>query len=197
MVRELNASIRTLEDAEQVRQDTETVLRNKKYARLGLGALGAWAAGGAGQTKSHEQELDEVRANTISAHRDSVLLYLRRKLEACGNFHKEMAEKRFIRQMEKNKSMLATSQRPLPDFSGLDSMPLPAPKRSTSTAAHLEARYAYPEEEPTPEQLQEFEKQNEDMLKHYESTLDQVKYAMDDLWHCDRADYFIEPRRNR
>jgi len=177
MLRGLNASIRTLEEAEQIRQDTKSAITRQKYARLGLGALGSWAAGGAGQSKSHEQELEEVKANTISAHRDSVLWYLRQKLQECAKFQSEMMEKRLMRELEKNKSMLARSRKPLPDLGGFEGMPTPLPKASTSTAAHMEAQNLYPEEELSPEQLQMFEKQNQDMLKHYESTLDQVKYV--------------------
>ena len=109
-MRELNASIRNLADAEQLRQNTQTTITRKKYARLGLGALGSWAAGGAGQTKSFEQEQDEAKANAISMHRESVLWYLRQKLQECGSFQASMMEKRIMREMEKNRSVLEKSQ---------------------------------------------------------------------------------------
>jgi syntaxin 18 len=50
-------------------------------------------------------------------------------------------------------------------------------KYSASTAAHSETQQLYPEQELTQEQIQMFEKENQDMLKHYESTLDQVRYV--------------------
>lgn len=47
-----------------------------------------------------------------------------------------------------------------------------------SGPVQLETQQQYhPEEELTPEQIQMFERENQDMLKHYESTLDQVRYV--------------------
>jgi syntaxin 18 len=173
-LRELNASIRNLADAEQVRQDTETIVTRKKYARLGLGALGSWAAGGAGHTKSHEQEIDESRANSISQHRESVLWYLRQKLQECGSFQASMMEKRIMREVEKNRSVLAKSRGgPIPELGGFNDA---RSKYTAPDAAHMEQKSNTEHELGlTPEQIQMFEKENQDMLKHYESTLDQVK----------------------
>jgi hypothetical protein len=42
----------------------------------------------------------------------------------------------------------------------------------------VDAQQSDPEQELSPEQLQMFEKENQDMLKHYESTLDQVRYVL-------------------
>jgi len=153
-------------------------LNRKKYARLGLGALGSWAAGGAGQTKSYEQELDEAKANAISTHRESVLWYLRQKLQECGSFQASMMEKRILREMEKNKSVLAKSRAgPMPELGGFSHAPVPPTKYSSNTVANMESQQSNLEQELTPEQIQMFEKENQDMLKHYESTLDQVRYV--------------------
>ncbi|TVY16898.1 Syntaxin ufe1 [Lachnellula arida] len=178
LLRELNSGIRNLADAEQLRQNTETTLMRKKYARLGLGALGSWAAGGAAQSKSYEQELEESRANAISGHRESVLWYLRQKLQECGSFQASMMEKRILREVEKNRGVLANA-RPgaMPEFGGFEDVPVPPSKYKGSSSAHLETQAHQPEEELSPEQIQMFEKQNQDMLKHYESTLDQVRTA--------------------
>jgi len=183
LLRELNASIRNLADAEQLRQNTQTTITRKKYARLGLGALGSWAAGGAGQTKSFEQEQEESKTSAITMHRESVLWYLRQKLQECGSFQASMMEKRILREMEKNRSVLEKSQSaPMNDYGYAAGS-----SRYNATAAHMEAPTFNPEEELTPQQIQMFEKQNQDMLKHYESTLNQVSYV---LWleleavHC-------------
>ncbi|KAG7129523.1 hypothetical protein HYQ44_001518 [Verticillium longisporum] len=69
MLRELNASIRALEEAETLRRETEAALIRKKFVR-GLGALGAWAAGdgalsgsgGSGGSKTAEHAAAEARA---------------------------------------------------------------------------------------------------------------------------------------
>jgi hypothetical protein len=179
LLRELNASIRNLADAEQLRQNTETTLARKKYARLGLGALGKWAAGGAGQTKTDEQELDEAKSNAIKMHRESVLWYLRQKLQECGSFQASMMETRIMREIEKNRSVPAKPRtRTLPELGGFDNVPVPPTKyKGHKAAAMEEAQVLYPEQELTPEQIQMFEKENQDMLKHYENALDQVRTA--------------------
>ncbi|CZR64792.1 related to syntaxin 18 [Phialocephala subalpina] len=175
VLRDLNARIRMLSDAEEVRQNTQATVRNKKYARLGLGALGKWAAGGIGESKTMEEQLDEAKTNAISMHRENVLWYLRQKLQECGAFQASMMEKRIYREMEKNKSTLAKSKM------GMSNIAFDAPSSSKpytpTTRAALEVQELYPEEELTEEQIQMFEKENQDMLKHYESTLDQVRTA--------------------
>jgi syntaxin 18 len=192
LLRELNASIRNLADAEQLRQNTETTVTRKKYARLGLGALGSWAAGGAGHTKSYEQELDEAKAGAISMHRESVLWYLRQKLQVCGSFQASMMEKRLLREMEKSRSILANTQTEPIDFGFGDSQNYGA----SSSKPHMETPIFKPEEELTPEQIQIFEKENQDMLKHYESTLDQVKYIQLTLFNQFDTNSAIERRRS-
>lgn len=169
-------------DAEQLCQKTEATLIQKKYGRLGLGALGSWAAGGIGQTKSHDQEVEEARANAIKTHREGVVWYLSQKIQQCSLFQAVMMEKRLRREMEKNKSALAKSRAPIPELGGFDNAPVPPTKHNPSTAAHLETKHGNPEEDLSPEQIQMFEKENQDMLKHYESTLDQVRYA--DMVSC-------------
>jgi syntaxin 18 len=178
LLRELNASIRNLADAEQLRQNTETTLIRKKYARTGLGALSTWASGGASQGKSYDQEQDEAKAGAIKMHRESVLWYLRQKLQECGSFQASMMETRIMREMEKNKSVLYKAHgKPIPELGGFDDAPVPPPKYGNSKTVHLEGQKTQnPEDDLSPEQLQMFEKENQDMMKHYEATLDQVRY---------------------
>ena len=184
-------------DAELLSQQTETTLIRKKYARLGLGALGSWAAGGAGQTKSHEQELDEAKANAIKTHREGVFWYLSQKIQQCSLFQAVMMEKRLRREMEKNKSALAKSRAPMPELGGFDNAPVPPTKSNASTAAYLEAQQLDPEQELSPEQIQMFEKENQEMLKHYESTLDQVRYVCMVLPYGVLLIHSAERRRSR
>lgn len=179
LLRDLNASIRNLADAEQLRQNTETTLTRKKYARLGLGALGSWAAGGAGHTKSYHQEQEEARANALSMHRESVLWFLRQKLQECGSFQASMMEKRIMREVEKSRSVLAKSRSaPMAELGEFRDVPVPPAQFPGSGAAHMETQQYDPEQELTPEQIQMFEKENQNMLKHYESTLDQVRFVL-------------------
>ena len=89
----------------------------KKRAKRGLGALGRWAAGGAITAKSPEEEAEEAKANTIKAHRESIIWSLQRALEICGRYQSSMMEIRLTREVEKSKSVLhkARSTLPVPD----------------------------------------------------------------------------------
>ncbi|KAI2640856.1 hypothetical protein GGS26DRAFT_540073 [Hypomontagnella submonticulosa] len=181
MLRELNASIRRLADVEQARSEIESRVIQKKFAR-GLGALGAWAAGGSQSNKSPEHAEAEGRANAISAHRDSVLWLLRHRLQECVKTQQDMMEIRLMREMEKSRSVLAKSRRPdIPPgaLGNLQEAGSPVEsKRKASQALPPDEKPSYtPAEGLTPDQIQMFEKDNQDMLKHYESTLDQVKTA--------------------
>lgn len=150
----------------------------KKYARLGLGALGSWAAGGAGQTKSFEHTQDEAKANAINMHRENVLWYIRKKLQECMSIQEEMMKKRLLRIVEKNRSGLAKSRElAMPGSPGFDRFKTSptSPKRNTLTPAEMEVQNLYPEQELSMEQVQILEQENQDMLRHYEDTLDQVK----------------------
>ncbi|KAI0198069.1 hypothetical protein F4808DRAFT_267416 [Astrocystis sublimbata] len=182
LLRELNASIRRLADVEQARADIEVKVIQKKFVR-GLGALGAWASGGASTSKSPEHATAEERAKTITTHRDSVLWLLRHRLQECVKTQQDMMEVRLMREMEKNRSVLAKARgQDMASSHGAGAM-----KSSGSfTERRRASSAAWPQEEPpshdagndlTPEQLQMFEKDNQDMLKHYESTLDQVRTA--------------------
>ncbi|KAJ3567416.1 hypothetical protein NPX13_g6775 [Xylaria arbuscula] len=183
LLRELNASIRRLADVEQARADIETKVIQKKFNR-GLGTLGAWASGGIATGKSAEQTTAEERAKTISIHRDSVLWLLRHRLQECVKTQQDMMEIRLMRELEKNRSVLAKAR-------GQDAVSLHSAKSfvgpsekatdwkpETSHSMHRDEGQSYDATaDLTPEQLQMFERDNQDMLKHYESTLDQVRYV--------------------
>ncbi|KAI0021604.1 snare-complex protein syntaxin-18 N-terminus-domain-containing protein [Xylariomycetidae sp. FL0641] len=183
MLRELNASIRRLADVEQARTEIEHKLIQKKFVR-GLGALGAWAAGGAVTSKSPEHQVAEDCVNTLSSHRDGVLWLLRHRLQECVQTQQEMMEIRISREMEKSRSVLAKSH--THDNSALRSLTGDHNMGTSMESAKPPAPQSLPADEPpssnltgdlTAEQVQMFEQDNQDMLKHYESTLDQVRTA--------------------
>ncbi|KAI1135074.1 hypothetical protein F5Y05DRAFT_191218 [Hypoxylon sp. FL0543] len=181
MLRELNASIRRLADVEQARSEIESKVIQKKFAR-GLGALGAWAAGGTAISKSPEHVAAEEHAKMVSAHRDGVLWLLRHRLQECVKTQQDMMEIRLMREMEKNRSVLAKARRPDASFSTVGNVPESVspvePKRRASQPLPPDETASYaPSGDLTVEQIQTFEKDNQDMLKHYESTLDQVRTA--------------------
>ncbi|KAI0177979.1 hypothetical protein BJ166DRAFT_36632 [Pestalotiopsis sp. NC0098] len=182
LLRDLNAKIRQLADAEQIRQETEAQLLKKKFAR-GLSALGSWASGGAGggSSKSAEYKHAEDAANSVNTHRESVLWMLRQRLQECVKTQQGMMEVRLNREMEKQRSVLARAGviEGMPG-NGTREPSSPSSKRRSSHAAWQEEgqQPSYnPQDELSPEQIQMFEKENHDMLQHYESVLGQVRTA--------------------
>ncbi|KAF7886039.1 hypothetical protein EAF00_010142 [Botryotinia globosa] len=178
LLRELNFNIKSMDEAEGIRYTTETLIIQSKYARA-LGRLGNWAAGGGEQSKSLEQQLEEAKLNAIKIHRDNIIWYLRQKLSECGKLQASMMEIRIMREVEKNKSNLAKSRAMMPDLGNLrDSS---STKFTSSGDIHLEVPSPSPsqpsDDQLSLEQLQMLAEENHDMVKHYQSTLDQVKTA--------------------
>ncbi|KOS18249.1 Syntaxin ufe1 [Escovopsis weberi] len=173
MIRELNASIRHLDEAEQLRRETEATIIHKKYAR-GLAGLGAWASGGPAGSKSAEHAAAEGQAQHTGLHRDGVMWFLRQRLELCCRTQQEMMETRLAREIEKSRSLLVA---PMGDFAEFT----PTHKAKTRHAAE-EAPADHAAETDitrglTSEQVQMFEEDNLNMMEHYESTLDKVRTA--------------------
>lgn len=183
LLRELNHAVKGLSDTEQLRQEAERTIAYKKRAKQGLGMIGRWAAGGALTAKSPEEVLEEAKANTLKVHRESIIWYLQRQLEECGRFQSSMMEIRLAREVEKSKSILykARATMPIPeDYSGANGG-LQAPKEYRGkTSAQQDEESKAVEQQLDPEQLQLFAQENQDMLKHYEDTLDQVRYVIPD-----------------
>ncbi|SPO03220.1 related to syntaxin 18 [Cephalotrichum gorgonifer] len=183
IIREINASIRILDDSEHRRRDDEEAAIRRKYAG-GLGALGSWAAGG---KKTEEHKAAEARALDIGIHRDGVLWLLRKKLELCCATQQSMMEARLTREMERNRSVLANATVPLPGYNPTQSAAAYAmgvPEKSTHAegvpTSEQHGSYA-PDSNLTQEQVQMFEKGNQDMMTHYQETLDKVRTAEQSL----------------
>ena len=182
LIRELNFTIRNLAQAEQVRQDAQSTIALKKRANRGFGLLARWAEGGAITAKSPEEELEEARAKTVNVHRESIIWYLQQKLEECGRFQSSMMEIRLTREVEKSKSMLYKARGSMvpPDSStGMNGSytggSTSVYRGQSSHAEEMDRKEA--EQQLSPEQLQLFAQENQDMLKHYEDSLDQVRYG--------------------
>lgn len=138
--------------------------------------------------RSPEEELEEAMQNTTKVHRESVIWYLRRKLEEAAEVQREMMQTRLDREVEKSKSVLYKTRgvAGLPvedtDSRGMDGHG----KASIANGSYKAGRSKLPDEEErkkieqqlSPEQLQLFAQENSDMLKHYEDTLDQVRYVI-------------------
>lgn len=176
MIRELNASIRALDDAEQLRRETESAVIRKKYVR-GLGALGSWASGGVASNKTEEHAAAEAHARDVGIHRDGILWFLRQRLELCCRTQQEMMEARLTREMEKSRSLLSKSGAFAGDFAEHP----PSARRLSQAASGGQVPTSEgalaSDEGLTDEQIQMFEEGSQDMMKHFENSLDKVRYV--------------------
>ncbi|OQO05531.1 hypothetical protein B0A48_09301 [Cryoendolithus antarcticus] len=84
LLRQLNAAIAKIRQAEDARRKTVDVVALSKRATGGLGALGRWAAGGAVTAKSLEEELEEAREKSVAGFREGVILFLQERLRDAG-----------------------------------------------------------------------------------------------------------------
>lgn len=160
-----------------MRQSADETIALRKRATKGLGALGRWAAGGAITAKSPEEELQEAKQNMVKIHRDGVIWYLSRKLEMVGGFQASMMEIRLEREREKSKSVLykarGTIAPAMDDPSGGHGAG--SGSRTGNAGVLDETSGQQVEQQLSEEQLQLFAEENQDMLKHYEDTLDKVR----------------------
>lgn len=171
MIRELNASIRSLDEAEQLRRETESAIIRKKYTK-GLGALGSWASGGIASSKSAEHAAAEGQALQLGGYRDGVIWFLRQRLELVCRTQQDMMETRLRRELEKSRSMLPVGD--LAEFVPTTHRSHQQPSGDAFPTGTDE--YAVPATEGlTQEQVQMFEEGNQSMMEHYESTLDKVR----------------------
>ena len=159
----LKSSIRTiltlitrLESAEQIRAATAKSVLEKKYASF-RAIFG----------DDVERRTEEARLGVENAHREAVIWGLKNALEIVSEEQRRRQEIRLQREVEKSGSLLHRIQ-------GM---------RSTAPVVLAEEQGAAGVEELTQEQIQMFELENQGMVKHYEDTLQQVKYVMNlDLW---------------
>ncbi|KAK5998551.1 Syntaxin-18-like protein [Cladobotryum mycophilum] len=176
MIRELNAGIRHLDEAEQLRRETETTIIQKKYAR-GLAGLGSWASGGLASSKSAEHATAEGQAQQTGLHRDGVMWFLRQRLELCCRTQQEMMETRLAREIEKSRSLLDVPMGDFAEFTPTHKTRQAPPIGGSDFAATSEHVSEDVTQGLTDEQVQMFEEGNQSMMEHYESTLDKVRTA--------------------
>jgi hypothetical protein len=184
LLRQLNGAITGLKQAEDVRNQTADSVALSKRAR---GGLGRWAAGGAVTAKSPEELAEEAARKTVAAVRESVILYLQRKLEEAGRVQSEMMDVRLTREVEKSKSILAKSAITGGVPRARDETPEHTrPSSSSAKRKRFSGKFSEDDEprdtpgarqELTEEQLQLFAEENHELLKHYEDQLDQVRTA--------------------
>ncbi|MCJ1277236.1 hypothetical protein MMC21_005046 [Puttea exsequens] len=185
ILRDLTASLRQLTDAETVRRGTAAKVLAKKYASGNL--LTRWAAGGGVQGgKNTEQIEEEERLETVGMWRDGVVWFLGRGVEGLGESWRGMVERRVGRERERGRSVLYAMKNGQQDgesVGGGEGGWREGPgagwggERMGAKDVAMEEEARREMEMLSPEQLQLFAKENQDMLKRYEDTLDQVRTA--------------------
>lgn len=183
LLRDLSSTVTALQAAEEARQIRDESLAKHKRARAGLGALGRWAAGGILTEENKEETAEQAQANGVKAHTKSVIWFLKHRLAECGQLQHTMQQIRIDRQTEKSKSVLYKTRGsdPVPVWeddiaSGFGMKDkafqngriagLPAQEFENSSSS---------QDNMNEEQMQLFAKENQDMLKHYENKIDQVR----------------------
>jgi hypothetical protein len=157
------------------------------------------------RVKSPEELEKEAAQATLDGHRESVIWYLRWRLGIAAEFQRDMMETRIQREVEKSKSVLYKVKNVSGSSQGETSLgqnasgaefertngisnsthslsgkegPL-AGFNSTNSGARVESvdrnQMTEIENSLSPEQLQLFSQENNDMLKRYEDTLDQIR----------------------
>lgn len=158
--------------------------------------LGRWAAGASGGDKSPEQAVEEARRENFAMHRDSVLWYLGRKLEGVGEVQRGMMERRLEREVERGRSVLYKVKGSVGAGEGYDGVGTSGGGGGGMNGRVGEGRNEYRggggvgedesrreiEQQLSAEQLQLFARENQDMLKQYEDTLDQVRLVLSILF---------------
>jgi len=170
VLRQLHAAVERISQTEQIRQDTASHVALRKRNQGGLGAIGRWAAGGAVTAKSADEEVEEARQKMLNAHRESIVWFLQAKLREAGTLQGTMMEIRIQREVEKSKSVLYKAK----SSSVAYHQQLDAALDSEKSAAQGQERS---EPQLSDEQMQLFAQENQDMMKHYQDTLDQVRTA--------------------
>ncbi|KAL5003307.1 snare-complex protein syntaxin-18 N-terminus-domain-containing protein [Aspergillus recurvatus] len=202
----LSSSISNLSSAESLRQETYSTLLDKKYNRKRSRAsnlLFQWASGSSALSenrdagKKPEQIAEEQTENNLKTVRESILWFLRRRLEGTIEMQRDMVEKRIERAREREKSVLyknsasasaagavstvvagrgrgvsISAPSTYPD-AALETTDTAGVKGSTLDASEVAAIEA----ELTPEQLQLFAEENDSMVRYYEDTLSKVQNA--------------------
>ena len=194
-LRDIHAAVTQLSQAERVEHEATLARIQARRRKRGLGALGQWAAGGVAQDASPEEQAAEQAAGHVKEHRDGVLWLLQVRLRECGEVQSLMMETRIMREVERNKSVLHKSQGAVPKGVERDGMAGSLSSDDGRGGAswkgsgpgvpleEMDGQIAGSSRPPqlSQEQLAMFAEENQDMLKHYEDRLGQVRYSVDGL----------------
>lgn len=136
--------------------------------------------------KSEEEAHEEGERKQVAAVRESVLFFIQKRLEEAGRVQSEMMEVRLSREVEKSKSALYKSRMGgagvpyVAEEEGVNGSVVAKgseKRRGNRTSFSQEESQVQDGEELSQDQMQIFAQENNDLLRHYEDTLDQVRAA--------------------
>jgi syntaxin 18 len=176
LIGRLSRQIRQLSEASKASSQLATHIAQQTRSKKGFGALGRWAAGGGITAKSPEELEEEAQEEAIKTHRNSVIWYLQKQLERVVERQRDMVERRLERTVEKNKSSLYKAGIDA-DSIGISSMSTRAPAAAMLDETPSFASGPDIESLLSPEQIQLFESEQEDMVKYFNSELQKITWV--------------------
>ena len=164
-----------------MRHNTALTLLRKKHGRHGpglAGAVGRWAAGGGDgeDAKGEDEREGEERERVLRMWRESVVWYLRRGLGEAGETQRGMMERRVEREVERGRSVLYLAKKG-GGMEGLSGGGAAMGVNGGLNGGAVGEGEGGLENQLSAEQLQIFAQENNELLRHYEDTLDQVRYV--------------------
>jgi syntaxin 18 len=194
----LSSAIRDLSSVATADDEARKAISERTRSKRGFGALGGtlgrWAAGTDGvlaPARTAEEKLEEDKQEGIRIHREGVLWFLQRRLEAAGEVQRDMVAVRLQRAVERNKSVMYRA-----------GMELDGPVRGSLNISHSkgidgqtnaagaveierESQQQSLNELLSPEQIQMFEKEQDSMVKFYNSELQKIKFVTFPFWQVE------------
>lgn len=188
----LSRSIKDLSQNVHSSNELSSLARQAKRSKRTFGALGRWAAGGGEIAKSPEELEQEAKEETLFVYHEAIIWYLQMQLERVSGMQRDMIAVRLQRTVEKNKSSLYKAGIDAEGF-GLGQMPIQKKRlhhekgaNGSATGGNLlmleqeekEKSGSGIESMLSPEQIQMFESEQEDMIKYYNSELQKIRYVL-------------------
>jgi syntaxin 18 len=189
----ISTTLRNLSQVTKQDADFKLQIAEKARSKRSLGALGRWAAGMDTVAKSPE-EIEEVAIiDTERLHREAIIFYLQKRLEIVSEAQRDMVAVRLQRTVEKNKSVLYKAnlgQNNAQLDALLGGQAITKGKLTTdggynesSSGTRSAALREDDERKQTldsllsPEQVQMFEQEQEDMVRYFNSELQKIRYV--------------------
>lgn len=178
----LSNAINKLSQAANAEAEARKLISQRARSKRGFGVLGRWAAGADSAPARTEAEiLEDAKVEGVQLHRDGVLWFLQRRLEAVSEIQRNMVAVRLQRAVERNKSSLHRagigSSSTLTEMEISRTIGVDGQQASASKAVDLEHESEQPSLESllSPEQIQMFEQEQDSMVKFYNTELQKIK----------------------